>query len=70
MHLDPYGAEGPTIARLHAFICGQGYGFGGRRQKHEENYLGDPRRSAPAKLKTTICHPATRPSDSANGRLR
>jgi hypothetical protein len=42
MHLGPYAAEAPTIARLHTFIREQGYAFDGTRQKHHEIYLSDP----------------------------
>jgi len=54
MHVGPYAAEGPTIARLHRFVEEQGYKL---RGKHHEIYLGDPRRSAPEKLRTIIRHP-------------
>ncbi|MHB1318093.1 MAG: GyrI-like domain-containing protein [Anaerolineae bacterium] len=54
MYLGAYSDEGPTIARLHAWIAEQGYGL---RGKHHEIYLGDPRRSAPEKLKTVIRQP-------------
>jgi hypothetical protein len=57
MHLGPYAAEGPTIARLHAFIREQGYTFDGTRQKHHEIYLSDPRRTAAEKMKTVIRQP-------------
>ena len=50
----PYAEEGPTIERLHAFIAEQGYEPNG---KHHEIYLGDPRRSAPEKLRTVIRQP-------------
>jgi hypothetical protein len=63
MHIGPYAAEGPTIQRLHAFIAEQGYERAG---KHHEIYLGDPRRSAPEKLKTI----SASPSRSPDGRLR
>ena len=39
---------------LHAFIAEQGRELAG---KHHEIYLGDPRRSAPEKLKTIIRQP-------------
>jgi hypothetical protein len=39
----PYADEAPTIARLHAFIEGQGYARSG---KHHEIYLGDRARAA------------------------
>jgi hypothetical protein len=60
MHLGPFAAEGPTIARLHAFIREQGYGFDGTQQKHHEIYLSDPRRAAPEKMRTVIRQPMTR----------
>lgn len=60
LHIGPYGAEAPTIARLHAFILELGGRFDGRFQKHHEIYLGDPRRSAPEKLRTIIRQPMTR----------
>jgi hypothetical protein len=59
MHIGPYAAEGPTIARLHAVIQDQGYAFDGARQKHHEIYLSDPRRAAPEKMKTVIRQPIT-----------
>jgi hypothetical protein len=54
MHLDPYTAEEPTIARLHTFIREQGYIFDGNVQKHHEIYLSDPRRAVPEKMRTVI----------------
>ena len=57
MHIGPYSAEGPTIERLHAFIRDHGGNFDGRRQKHHEIYLGDPRRARPEKLRTVIRQP-------------
>jgi hypothetical protein len=57
MHLGPYADEGPTIARLHAFIQENGYQLSG---KHHEIYLSDPRRSAPEKMRTIIRQPAAK----------
>lgn len=57
MYLGAYADEGPTIARLHAFIHENGYELTG---KHHEIYLGDPRRSEPDKLKTVIRQPVRR----------
>ncbi len=54
MFVGPYSAEAPTIARLHEFIKKQGYRPAGR---HHEIYLGDPRRSAPERLRTIIRQP-------------
>jgi hypothetical protein len=58
LHVGPFGAEGPTIAMLHAFIQDQGYSING---KHHEIYLSDPRRSAPEKWKTIIRQPFSVP---------
>jgi hypothetical protein len=59
MYIGPYKDEGPTIARLHAFIHEQGNELSG---KHHEIYMGDPRRSAPEKLKTVIRQPIRKPA--------
>ena len=56
MHVGPYSAEAPTIDRLHAFVAAEGYELRGR---HHEIYLGDPRRTAPERLKTVIRHPVS-----------
>ena len=58
LYVGSYAAEGPTIERLHAFIDEQGYA---KRGKHHEIYLGDPRRTAPAPLKTIIRQPVGTP---------
>jgi hypothetical protein len=57
LHVGPFSAEGPTIARLHAFIAEHGHTFDGRVQKHHEIYLSDPRRSVPERLRTIIRQP-------------
>ena len=57
LHVGPYSTEGPTIARLHAYIQDQGFTFDGQVQKHHEIYLGDPRRAAPERLRTIIRQP-------------
>ncbi|MFC1545063.1 GyrI-like domain-containing protein [Gemmatimonadota bacterium] len=54
MYIGPYADEAPTIQMLHAFIGEQG---GTLEGKHHEIYLGDPRRTAPEKLKTVIRQP-------------
>ncbi|MEM3068928.1 MAG: GyrI-like domain-containing protein [Nitrososphaerales archaeon] len=54
MHIGPYSAEGPTIKKLHNFIREKGYELRGR---HHEIYLGDPRKSAPERMKTIIRQP-------------
>jgi len=54
LHVGPYAAEAPSIARLHQGITAAGYR---PRGCHHEIYLGDPRRSAPEKLRTILRHP-------------
>jgi hypothetical protein len=54
LYYGSYSDEGPTIARMHTFIHESGYEL---RGKHHEIYLGDPRRTAPEKLKTIIRQP-------------
>ena len=54
LHVGPYAAEAPTIARLHAGIAAAGYRPRGR---HHEIYLGDPRRCAPERLRTILRQP-------------
>lgn len=57
LYTGPYADEGPTIAALHAYITENGCALSGL---HHEIYLGDPRRTAPEKLKTVIRQPAKR----------
>jgi hypothetical protein len=59
MYLGAYADEGPTIAAMHEFIHAEGYEPNG---KHHEIYLGDPRRTAPQKLKTVIRQPVRKVS--------
>ena len=54
LYFGAYADEGPTIARMHDYIRDNGYE---RYGKHHEIYLGDPRRTAPEKLKTVIRQP-------------
>jgi hypothetical protein len=58
LYFGAYADEGPTIARMHKFIEESGYT---RLGKHHEVYLGDPRRSAPEKLRTVIRQPMRKP---------
>lgn len=53
LHLGPFSEEGPTIARVHAFIAGRGRLAG----RHHEIYLSDIRRAAPARWKTIVRQP-------------
>ncbi len=54
MHIGPYSEEPATLARMEAFARENGYVLCG---KHHEIYLGDPRRSAPERLRTVLRHP-------------
>jgi hypothetical protein len=54
LHLGPYSEEGPSIVRLHEGIAAAGYR---PRGHHHELYLGDPRRSAPERLRTVLRQP-------------
>ena len=58
LHVGPYDAESAAIDKLYAFTEKEGYAadFSDTR-RHHEIYLGDPRRTAPEKLKTVIRHP-------------
>lgn len=58
MHIGPYDTEPETLRQMDAFAAEQGYvpdSTAGRL--HHEIYLGDPRRTAPEKLKTVLRHP-------------
>ncbi|MEW6085056.1 MAG: GyrI-like domain-containing protein [Chloroflexota bacterium] len=58
MHIGPYATEPATIERMRAFALEHGYRDNvGPNGKHHEIYLGDPRKSNPAKLKTVLRHP-------------
>jgi hypothetical protein len=58
MHIGAYDDEPGTIAVLEKFITKSGYvpDFSDTR-RHHEIYLGDPRKTAPEKLKTVIRYP-------------
>jgi hypothetical protein len=57
LHIGPYAAEAPSIVALHEGIAELGYRPRGR---HHEIYVGDPRRSAPERLRTILRHPVER----------
>ncbi len=58
MHIGSYDDEGPALDRMHhEFIPQNGYVEAG---KHHEIYLGDPRKTAPEKLKTVLRQPVAR----------
>jgi hypothetical protein len=56
VHLGPYAAERPSIERLHEAVAAAGLRLRGR---HHEVYLGDPRTSAPERLRTILRHPVS-----------
>jgi hypothetical protein len=54
MHVGPYSAEGPAIAKLHDRARQEGYAPSG---KHHEIYLNAPDRTAPERFRTIIRQP-------------
>ncbi|GIG36955.1 GyrI-like domain-containing protein [Cellulomonas pakistanensis] len=55
LHVGPYDAEAPTLARLHHEVMpARGLTWNG---PHHEIYLGDPRRVAPERLRTVLRQP-------------
>lgn len=56
LHVGPYAEERRSIERLHDGIERAGFRPRGR---HHELYLGDPRRSAPDRLRTILRQPIT-----------
>jgi hypothetical protein len=54
LHIGPYDAEAPLIARMHEFIRSQSYSLSG---KHHEIYLSDPNRVPPERLRTILRQP-------------
>lgn len=54
MHVGSYAEEMSAINLMHKYAADHGYKL---RGKHHEIYLGDPRRTEPANLKTVLRHP-------------
>jgi hypothetical protein len=55
LHIGPYDDEGPVLAKLHhEYLAANNLRMTGH---HHEIYLGDPRRTEPAKLKTVLRQP-------------
>ncbi|MCW4000664.1 MAG: GyrI-like domain-containing protein [Candidatus Bathyarchaeota archaeon] len=54
MHIGPFSEEGPNVQKIHDAIKNSGHQLSG---KHHEIYLGDPRKTAPEKLKTVLRQP-------------
>jgi hypothetical protein len=64
LHIGPFDAEGPTLARLHdEFIPGEGLTMTGR---HHEIYFSDARRVDPAKFRTILRQPVARVTPEEN----
>lgn len=60
LHIGPYDAEGPILSKLHnEYMPENNFEFNG---KHHEIYLGDPRKTAPSKLKTILRQPIKKKS--------
>jgi len=57
LHVGPYDAELPTIEAMLEHARAEGFRPIGH---HREIYLGDPRRTAPERLKTLLRHPVAR----------
>lgn len=58
LHVGAYSEEGPTLARMHdEFVPAEGLRM---RGQHHEIYLGDPRKTAPEKLRTILRQPVER----------
>jgi hypothetical protein len=58
MHVGPYATEPATVERMRGFATANGFeDLVGQGGKHHEIYMGDPRKAAPAKLKTILRHP-------------
>lgn len=61
LHVGPYDAEAPVIARMHEdVIPGRGFIASGH---HHEIYLSDARRTEPARLRTILRQPVARAAE-------
>ncbi|HPZ90749.1 MAG TPA: GyrI-like domain-containing protein [Bacillota bacterium] len=58
LHVGPYEDEPVTVELMHQYASSQGYMIDlSDARHHHEIYLSDPRKTAPARLKTIIRHP-------------
>ncbi len=58
MHIGPYATEPATVERMRAFATENGYATASARTANTtRSIIGDPRKSAPEKLKTVLRHP-------------
>jgi len=67
LHIGSYDSEPATVAQMERFLAENGYTNAisdrlpsGQIRHHHEIYLGDPRKTAPEKLKTVVRHPVKR----------
>lgn len=60
LHVGAYDEEPATIAQLDRFVEEAGCELDFSDRFHHEIYLGDPRKTAPERLKTVIRHPVRR----------
>ena len=69
MHIGPYDDEPETIEKLERFIKANGYETEiNKTRRHHEIYLGDPRKTAPDKLKTVLRHPVRKSEEGSTDR--
>ena len=55
MHIGPYDDEPATLARMHVYTESNGFSEDITAERlHHEIYLGDPRRTAPERLRTVL----------------
>ncbi len=57
LHVGPYDEEGPVLSAMHRHVAEKGLELTG---PHHEIYLSDPRRTAPARLRTVLRQPVRR----------
>lgn len=61
LHVGPYSTEPASIQQMYAYIEANGLrNCTGEERRHHELYLGDPRRTAPERLKTVLRLPVER----------
>ncbi len=64
LHVGPFDTEPESLAQMEQFVADNGYVnaisdrmASGQVRRHHEIYLGDPRKTAPEKMKTVLRHP-------------
>jgi len=66
LHIGPYATEQESIKQMDALVEQTGLRYIGR---HHEIYFGDPRRTAPEKLKTVLRHPVAEAGAEASKKV-